>query len=103
MRELKAIDPMSLGKILAVIMAVFGFIAGIFVAAGLSTARGPFPGVFGGIAAIILMPIAFGIMGLIIGIIEAWVYNVVAKNIGGAKRDLKAEFLRAKICRHTAQ
>ena len=87
MKELKSIEPVSLGKILAVIMAVFGFFAGIAVAAGLSSTMG-IPGVFGGVASIIIMPIVFAIMGFVIGIIEAFVYNVVAKRFGGVMLDL---------------
>jgi hypothetical protein len=87
MKELKAIDPLSLGKILAVITAVFGFFAGIAVAIGLSSTLGV-PGVFGGVASIIVMPIVFAIMGFIIGVIEAFVYNVIAKKFGGVMLDL---------------
>jgi len=87
MKELKSIEPVSLGKIFAVIMAVFGFFAGIAVAIGLSSTLG-IPGVFGGVASIIVMPIVFGILGFIIGVIEAFVYNVVAKKFGGVMLDL---------------
>ena len=87
MKELKAIEPVSLGKILAVIMAVFGFFAGIAVAVGLSSTLGV-PGVFGGVASIIVMPIVFAIMGFVIGVIEAFVYNIVAKKFGGVMLDL---------------
>jgi len=88
MKELKSVDPMSLGKMFAVIMAVFGFFAGIGVAVGVSSALGPVPGIFGGVASIIVRPIVFAIMGFIIGVIEAFVYNIVAKKIGGVKLDL---------------
>ena len=87
MKELKAIEPVSLGKILAVIMAVFGFFVGIAVAVGLSSTWGV-PGVFGGVASIIVMPIVFAIMGFVIGVIEAFVYNIVAKEFGGVMLDL---------------
>jgi len=88
MKELKAIEPVSLGKILAVIMAVFGFFAGIAVAIGISPALGGVPAVFAGVASIIVMPIVFAIMGFVIGVIEAFVYNIVAKKFGGVMLDL---------------
>jgi hypothetical protein len=87
MKELKAIEPVSLGKIMAVILAVFGFFAGIAAAVGLSSTLGV-PGAFGGVAAIIVMPIVFAIMGFVIGVIEAFVYNIVAKKFGGVMLDL---------------
>jgi hypothetical protein len=87
MKELKAIEPVSLGKIFGVVMAVFGFFVGIAVAIGLSSTLGV-PGVFGGVASIVVVPIVFGILGFIIGVIEAFVYNVVAKRFGGVMLDL---------------
>lgn len=90
MKELKAIDPMSLGKMLAVICAVIGFIVGLF-----SAAFAPFMAMWNpvgaaafGLLAIIIFPTLFAIIGFIMGIIVAFVYNVVAKRFGGVKLDL---------------
>jgi hypothetical protein len=90
MKEHKSIDPMSLGKILAIISAVMGFLAGLFGAA-----FSPFMAMWNpvgaaalGLLAIIVFPIVFAIMGFIMGIIIAFVYNIVAKKFGGVMLDL---------------
>jgi hypothetical protein len=92
MKELKAIDPMSLGKVLAILMAVFGFISGLFAAAGMGYATsyiaGPIGGAAVGILAIIVFPVVFAILGFIAGIITAFVYNIIAKRFGGVMLDL---------------
>lgn len=90
MKELRAIDPMSLGKMMAIIDAVIGFIVGLF-----SAAFAPFMAMWNpvgaaalGLLAIIVFPIVFAIVGLIAGIIIAFIYNEVAKRFGGIKLDL---------------
>ncbi len=88
MRELKAIDVMSMATVTAVISAIWGFFAGIMAAAGLGSTMPLGASLFGGVAAIILMPIAAAIMGFVGGAITAFVYNVVAQRVGGVKLDL---------------
>jgi len=90
MKELKAIDPMSLGKMLAVIWAVMGFLMGL-----IGAAFSPFMAMWSpvgaaalGLLAIIVLPIVFAIVGFISGIIVAFIYNVVAKKFGGVMLDL---------------
>jgi uncharacterized membrane protein YagU involved in acid resistance len=41
-----------------------------------------------GLLAIIIFPVLFAIIGFLMGIIVAFVYNVVAKRFGGIKLDL---------------
>ena len=90
LKEIKAIDIMSLAKMSAIISAIAGFIFGIFVAAGMSmmTPTAGVPGFGFGILAVIAFPIIYGIAGLIGGAIVAIVYNLVAEKIGGVKIDI---------------
>ena len=94
MREIRKIDLMSYGKIMAAIMAIFGFVMGLVVsiaalfAGSLSTATFGFAAVFG-VLAIILLPIIYAIIGFVMGIIGAAIYNFIASKIGGVKIDLK--------------
>lgn len=86
--EWKQFDVMSVAKIQAVIMAIFGFIAGLFISifGGMASIfSDSLPGATGivGIGAIIILPIVYGIMGFISGAIGAIVYNFVASKIGG--------------------
>lgn len=99
MHEIKKIDIISLAKIEGAMGAVIGFIAGIILAivgtaamglAGMSGADIPFaPGLIFGVAAIIILPIIYGIIGFIGGIIVAFIYNVVAGWIGGIEIELE--------------
>ncbi len=91
---IKRIDPMSLAKIYAVIMAVFGFVMGVvffismaFVGPSLST---PVYFAGAGIFMIVFFPIFYGILGFIAGAIGAVLYNFVASKIGGVKVEFGA-------------
>jgi len=98
MKVLKAIDPMSTAKVSAVMGAIWGLVVGLMILLGMSvvsfTGRvfqgyemmglGPAIGVLG----IIVFPIVYAITAFIGGYILAWLYNFVAKKIGGVKLDL---------------
>jgi hypothetical protein len=78
--------------------ALIGLIFGIFVAlaallgvlgaaaansGGLAETIGF--GIGGGLIGIVVLPIFYGIMGLIVGLISAALYNVVARLVGGIR------------------
>ncbi len=95
MVELKKIDVLSTGKVCGILCAIFGLVWGVFVA--LITPISPIPmlmGDFGavfsaGVVSIIVLPIAYGIYGFILGIGTAFLYNLIVKRIGGIKIELK--------------
>ena len=82
---IKRFDPVSVGKVMGVCYVLIGLLAGLFVAAMGSMMGGatglPFAGT--GLAAIIVLPIVYGIFGFIGGIIGAFIYNLVAGWVGG--------------------
>jgi len=100
MFTLKKIRPLSLAKVSTITMAFFGLVMGIFYAiigsiisrlpveaqtqagftSGMSVIFGPL--------AIIIMPIFYAILGFITGLIGAWIYNLVARWVGGVEIDL---------------
>ena len=90
--EIKKLDVLSVAKIYAIIGAIIGFIAGLFIAlvggfVGLAGGMAGLPGAgmaagFG-ILAIIIAPIIYGIMGFVSGAIGAFIYNIVATKVGG--------------------
>ncbi len=93
---LKRISPFSCAKISGVLYSLVGFIIGIFFSlialagmalGGDSSEAGLFGAIFG-IAAVILAPIFYGLLGFIGGALMGWLYNVVASWIGG----LEVEF-----------
>ena len=93
MKTIKRIAPGSLAKILGLMYAVVGLLIGLFVllvsifASSSEVKEMDF--VFLGTAAPIVLPLAYGIMGWISGYIGAWIYNFVAKNMGGVQVEVE--------------
>lgn len=92
--KLKHVDAMSCGKVLGVLYgglglifgAVFSLIAFMGVAFGSGSNFGTF-GALMGIGAIIFLPLFYGFLGFIGGIITAWLYNIVAGWVGGIEME----------------
>jgi hypothetical protein len=97
-RTLKRLEPFQFGKIMGVLyglmslffvpfLLMFGLIASVVpkVPGGPNTA---FPA---GIAIVmaILMPVMYGLMGFVTGLIGALLYNVVAKWMGGIQVEVE--------------
>lgn len=92
---IKRVQPLPLGKMLGSIYGIMGFIFGLFFAAMsvmFSGLRAAAPGSqampwwFGsmfGVGAVIILPILYGAMGFVGGLISAALYNALAKRIGG--------------------
>lgn len=100
--KIRRVGALSLGKILGVLYAVAGLllglvfsIAGMFGAAiGMSQQEGPGAALLGllfGVGAIVILPLVYGTMGFIVGLIVAVVYNIVARMAGGIELDLEAQ------------
>lgn len=88
---IKRVGVVSVGKLYGAILASIGLLAGLLVAAvgslgsGLASASGtsvlPFAGF--GIAAVIVLPIVYGIIGFISGLVGGALYNLFAGLVGG--------------------
>lgn len=108
-REIKRIHVVQAGLVLGVLYAamglLIGLIYGLFIlligVAGASSASGSGSGsgssgamemlaIFGGMGlfAVILIPLFYGTLGFISGMIGALIYNLTAKVIGGFKVDV---------------
>lgn len=89
----KRVGTLSLAKIMAVIYAGIGVLAGVLVALvssmGSAIQQESGFGMGFGFGAIILLPILYGVLGFIGGIISAWLYNLAAGFIGGIELDLQ--------------
>jgi len=92
---LKRVEPLSLGKVLAVLYAVIGGIVGVIMAlvGMVALAFGPGEGaamaVFMGIIWIIFFPVVYGVLGGLGGLLVAFLYNWVAQYIGGLELTLE--------------
>ena len=93
MVEIKRIGVLSMAKIQALVMGVMGILLGLIYAI-----MGIFYGVtnnsfligFGlGVLAIILVPLMYGGFGFVCGAFGAFVYNLIAKWVGGIDIELK--------------
>jgi len=83
MAKIVKIEVLSLGKILGALYAVFGVIGGIlFTVIGLiAFVRTPVAG-FMGLPMLVILPIFYGIMGFITGVLTAALYNLISSKIG---------------------
>ncbi|MEK6953740.1 MAG: hypothetical protein AABX01_01940 [Candidatus Micrarchaeota archaeon] len=80
---MNSLDLVSTGQFSAAVMAVTGFFLGLFL--GLATAiSNPLVGVM----MIIGIPIFYGILGFISGLLTGLVYNLYAARFGGIKYEV---------------
>lgn len=92
---IRRIDPFQAGKVCGTLYAILGLIFGLlFAAMGSMVTSSLSPdgaGLFGGLglAAIIVLPLLYGIIGFIMTIIMAALYNLVAGWVGGLRVDVE--------------
>jgi len=94
MMTAKKFGILSVANISALLYAIFGLIAGLFIAllSALFSAVGEdfTPLTFGlGFFSIIVFPIAYGVIGFIGGVIGAALYNLIARWVGGIQVELE--------------
>jgi len=98
LKTIKAIEPLPLAKMAGIIGAVWGLVVAVAVMmfqAGFSQYMGRFYTVFsivfphGGALDLITLPIFYALVGFVGAYLGAWFYNLLSKQIGGVKIDLK--------------
>jgi hypothetical protein len=88
------VGPLSSAKVIGLLYAILGLAMGAiisFIAAVGGFAhggRGPVGPLFG-IAAVVFIPVVYGIMGFLMTLIVAGLYNALAKLVGGVEIDLR--------------
>jgi hypothetical protein len=95
------VRPLSVGKIAGLLYALIGLCLGAFIslfalvggmAAGLARdsegGPGAAIGMLFGVGAIVIFPIVYGLMGFVMSIIMAFIYNLVAGVVGGIQVDV---------------
>jgi hypothetical protein len=97
----RRIGPLSLAKMMGAVYCVLGFLIGLLITcislvvpafSHMPPGRGA--GVFGilfGVFAVIALPIFYGLMGFIAGLISGALYNFFARVVGGIRIELEAE------------
>jgi len=99
--KLKRIGVLSLAKFYAIMMGIMGLIIGIFIAfiaiissisgsIATSTASGQL-GLFAGLGflGIVIIPLFYATLGFIIGVVSAFLYNLIAGWIGGIEVEIE--------------
>lgn len=95
LKRIKRIGPLQLGKMLAVLYGCMGLLfLPVFLIMSLVASQAPGgPEKFGimamGVGMAICMPIFYAVIGFVFGIIGAFIYNVVAKWIGGIEVEVE--------------
>lgn len=93
-KYLKKIGVLSLGKISGVLYGIMGLMAGAMITL-MSLLMGSTMGAAGlgavlfGVGAIIALPIFYGVVGFISGIIAALIFNVATGYIGGLEIEVE--------------
>lgn len=101
--KIKRIGVLSAGKIGGVLYALLGLILGvffavfylIFAAAGLAsedTMGLAVGGFVGAAASIVLLPIFYGVLGFVGGVVSAFLYNVVARFVVGIEIEVEQSY-----------
>jgi hypothetical protein len=85
-RTIKRFEPIQLGKILGCLYFLMSL---IFVPIFLIVAAGGHNGAGMGLGFAIALPVIYGVLGFIGGIIAAWLYNLCAKFVGGIQVEVE--------------
>lgn len=97
---IRRVGPLSLAKVAGALYGAIGLIAGavfallalvgvgIGAAAGGDEAMGPLFGVLFGVGAIVVLPVFYGAIGFLGGLIGAVLYNLLARTVGGVEIDV---------------
>jgi hypothetical protein len=93
MHIVKSVGVLSVAKIMGLVYGCMGLIfAPIFILIGLGSAfaqhNNPLAGIFG-IGFAVFMPLLYGTMGFVIGVIGALLYNLFAKWAGGFELEME--------------
>lgn len=93
-RRIKRIGAMQLGKLSAVLYGLMGLLfipifALSMLTAGSSQSEQAIPFAAIGIVGIFLFPILYAVMGFVIGVIGALLYNLAAKWVGGIEVEVE--------------
>jgi hypothetical protein len=92
---IRRIGPMSVARLSGILYAAIGLALGAIISlialAGGFAAGGEGDTQFGGfigVAAVVVLPICYGLLGFVATLIAAWVYNVAAAVVGGIEVDI---------------
>jgi len=98
---LKRIGPASAAKISGLLYAIIGLIAGalfsFFSIVASAFGDGGSMGFLFGIGSIIILPIFYGLLGAIGGLVGAWLYNVLVGFVGGIEVEFEDDQINQSL------
>ena len=92
---IKRVGPVSCAKITGTLYAIIGLVAGLIFSlaslAGAFSARGARAGGMAaiGAGAVIVFPLLYGALGFVGTLIAAWLYNLLARVVGGIQIEVE--------------
>jgi hypothetical protein len=87
------VGPLSAGKVVGLLYAIVGL--GMGAVFSLASAFGAFnpgradAGPLFGMAAVVIFPVAYGVVGFLMTLVITWLYNGLTRLIGGIEIDLR--------------
>jgi hypothetical protein len=95
-KVVRGVGVVSVGKIALVVYAAIGLFVGIVVAglssigalAGLASGESGMRGMVLGVGAIVILPILYAVIGALIWMLLAFLYNLVAGMMGGIELEV---------------
>ena len=93
MHRVQRIGVAQLAKIMGVLYLVIGFVIGlcIYLFSSLIPSNPMTPGFkMGGVAGLIFIPVLYGLFGYLGGAFMAWLYNLVARWVGGLEFEVES-------------
>ena len=86
------VGPLSSAKVVGLLYAILGLAMGaifsLAAALGFGAGRGDAGPLFGA-AAVVFFPVAYGVVGFLMTLIIIWLYNGLARLVGGIEIDLR--------------
>jgi len=81
--RIKRITPSSVGRIFGAMYLAIGIVFGIVVLIPVLFGSSGSVALAIGVVVALLIPIFYGAIGYVAGLFSAWLYNVIAKKVGG--------------------
>ena len=93
---IRRIGPLSFARLSGMLYAIVGLVLGgifslVALAGGFASDTAGAAGVVAiiGVAAVVVFPILYGLLGFVMTLIAAWLYNVAAGVVGGVEVDIQ--------------
>lgn len=88
------VGPLAAAKVVGLLYAIVGLGMGaifslVSALRGFSPGRGDAGPLFFGAAAVVFFPVAYGVVGFVMTLIITWLYNALARLVGGIEVDLR--------------